>query len=130
MKWPVEDIPDGDLLYRRVHVNLLPANKTDGTIPPGAFLGIEGISVDWSKYSTASDSLARSRQPAMTGIIQILAGDVRRFKELSVIHAPLDDNRAHSNINGFTKCDRITRTDLRKMLSRNASWIIEPRVKD
>ncbi len=61
VKWDVEDVPDGDVLYRRVHVNLLPADDSDGAIPPGTFKGGQlSSSDDSSDDSSAANTPASS----------------------------------------------------------------------
>lgn len=95
-RWPVESIPDEDLLYKRVHLRLL---KDDGSIMTGAFKDTE-MSTDWSRYSTPDDSRARARHPAVNGVAALRAGDVRLIEGQSVEHAPLPENRAHANVVG------------------------------
>ena len=94
--WPKEPIPDGDLLFYRIH-------KSDfvvGEIVPGAFRErgegeAKGMSTDWEKYSTAIEAWNRSKIPTENLIVEFVAGKVRE-EGLEVAHDPLSDNRAHS----------------------------------
>jgi hypothetical protein len=124
VKWSIEPIPDEDPLYRRVHANLFPSANSCDDIPPGAFHDTDGISTDWSKYSTAAESRNRAAAPAKNAVIQLTAGDVRSFKSLRVDHEPEDGNRSHSCIRGLKACRREDQTDIRKHLARLSSFAI------
>ena len=51
--WPVEDIPDGDKLFMRVHRNWCPG----GDLSPGVFRDHGGgMSTDWERYSTPQEA--------------------------------------------------------------------------
>lgn len=95
-EWPVEEIPGFDYLFKRVHQKLF---KPDGTIMTGAFRDRE-MSVDWSKYSTPEETHRREGNPEINAVVQMRAGDVRDVPGLSVVHAPVTANRAHSHILG------------------------------
>jgi hypothetical protein len=94
--WPVEEIEDGEVLYRRVHRNWFFPN---GTLNPGAFRDYE-MSTDWQRYSSAEEARQRARKPNETAIVSLVVGEVRRIDGQRVQHAPVSDNRAHTNVIG------------------------------
>ena len=71
------------------------------------------------------ESQQRALEPHKNSVIQIKVEYVRQFENLSVDHAPLPQNRAHSNINGLKSYKKEDQTDLRKRLARAAEWIIK-----
>ena len=98
--WHVEEIPDEDRLYRRVHKVHV---RSDG-IEPGAFKaypkGSNRMSVDWEKYSTPEESLARMGKPLENALVHLIAGEVRLLSSLAVKHTPKPENRSHSDVVG------------------------------
>ncbi|MEX2411974.1 MAG: hypothetical protein WD607_11535 [Candidatus Paceibacterota bacterium] len=97
----VEEIPDEDSLYMRVHKNWI----RDGELNPGTFRNNEGgMSTDWSKYSdpeqTRNRVIAYDKEPDNYGILGMNVGDVRKIPDQVVIHKPLDDNRSHTDVEG------------------------------
>lgn len=124
-EWPVEEIPDADVLYYRVHKrryletsNALPADAPQDELPPNLFKFIRGdLSVDWSKYATPQEAKDRARVPADNGIVGFQAGPVRA-QDHQVVHTPEQNNRAHSSVRGEEPKVRVT-------LSRIAQWIPE-----
>lgn len=114
--WPVEEIPDVDGLYMRVHRN----HVRDGEPIPGAFRDIGGgMSTDWNKYSTPQATRERGRKdPALYGIIQLPVGLVRTIDSLAVTHSPLEENRAHTDVIGEKD------TEVRLKLLRVYEWKI------
>ena len=102
--WPIELVPDNDLLFMRVHQN----NIRDGSPLPIAFMNHgageeEGMSTDWSKYSTPEQTISRIYEEKPTwkgGVIQMVVGDVRKIPDQIVQHAPLPKNQAHTNVKG------------------------------
>lgn len=123
--WAVEDIPDPDRLFYRVHRNSL---GTNGEIVPGVFREREGsISTDWEKYSTADEARQRARVPAANGIVSLFAGEVRRL-DLLVRHEPDEarHNRAHAGIHGL-ETDPERKVELRfRLLDLVSGWVIPP----
>ena len=96
--WSIEQIPDPDKLYFRVHDN----DVRKGNIMPGAFRergegDQKGMSTDWGKYSTVAESLSRAKVAAKNNIVSFITGVVRQ-NSLIVEHAPIEENRAHTNI--------------------------------
>jgi hypothetical protein len=95
--YPVEDIPNDDKLYYRVHAMYI----RDGNLTPGVFCErVDGMSTDWEKYSTPEQSRQRvNKNPLQNGIVSFIAGQLRNDVNLEVIHKPTD-NRAHSLVKG------------------------------
>ena len=123
--WPVEEIPDEDFLYYRVHRNYVVT--TGGKLHPGVFIEREGsMSVDWAKYSTAEQARLRAKTPDRNGVLALIAGDVREIEELQVRHEPRPANRAHSGVVGIPPGDP-DRTRVRAQLHQRVDgWEIEP----
>ncbi len=123
-EWPVEEIPDADVLYYRVHKrryletsNALPADAPQDELPPNLFKFIKGdLSVDWSKYATPQEAKGRARVPADNGIVGFRTGPVRTQGH-QVVHTPEQNNRAHSSVRGEEPKVRVT-------LSRIAQWTV------
>ena len=64
--WESEDIPDGDLLYMRLHRMYI---NNDGSVQVGAFRDHEGgMSTDWSKYSSPEQTQSRAKKPLENAI--------------------------------------------------------------
>lgn len=80
------------------------------------------MSVDWERYSTAEESLARAKKPAKNGIVRFVTQEVRAIDSLTVEHRPSwkEQNRAHSEILG----DKRTNPEVRVALRRAARWAI------
>lgn len=96
--WPVEDIPDNDKLFYRVNKKGLHDNE----LLPSIFREREGsMSVDWSKYSTAEETRARAPIPKDNGVVMLIASEIRGIDELTLIHDPIVNNRAHSGVMGL-----------------------------
>ncbi len=109
-----EKIEDSHKLYCRVHRN----NVRDNELLPIVFRERgegekKGMSVDWEKYATPEDTRNRATSaPIDNGIIQFIAGNVREIG-LTVVHAPEDYNRAHSNIKGIESIrERLLASDI------------------
>ena len=116
--WPVEQIPNEDFLFMRIHACYLEFGE-----PLGAFKDIGvGMSTDWEKYSTAQETRDRARNPKKNGIIKLNAGKVRELDGLSVGHTPEPENQAHSEVFG-EKTPQI-----RVKLNRLAEWVIHAEV--
>ncbi len=79
----------------------------------------EGVSFDWSKYSTPQETLQRSTHPEIeAGVVKTTAGQIWDH-ELSVRHAPEITNRAHSLVTGPND------PRIRKTLAEICAWEIE-----
>ncbi len=95
--WPTEVIPDKAVLYMRLHR----AWMKNGEPIPGAFRNIvDGMSTDWDKYSTPEETRQRARVPNENAVIAFVVREVRGIPGQSVEHAPLPENRAHTNVTG------------------------------
>ena len=102
--WPIELVPDTNLLFMRVHQN----NIREGSLLPIVFVNHgegeeEGMSTDWNKYSTPEETKNRgyaTRPSWKGGVIQMVVGDIRKITWQTVQHSPLADNRAHTNVKG------------------------------
>jgi hypothetical protein len=100
--WLVEEIPDGDYLFLRVHKSHTDA---DGEPFPHAFRnqpkGSSGMSTDWSKYTTPADTQGRGKQARKEyAIVKFTAGHARAIPGQRVVHEPSVHNRAHSEVFG------------------------------
>jgi len=103
--WPSEEIPDGDLLFMRVHRQYF---NPDGSIQPGVFKNQgEGMSTDWSKYADPEYTRSQGRMPEENGVISLIAGDARHIPGQIVVHTPdrIKNNRAHTDVYGEKKKD-------------------------
>lgn len=118
-KWPIEDIPNADKVFMRVHVNHLDRES----IIPGVFRDHNGdMSTDWNKYSTAEETRRRGRKgPEEYGVISLAVEQVRSVSRLTVVHTPLDQNRAHTDVHGEKD------TEVRIKLLRSYKWEIKHR---
>lgn len=112
-----EEIPDEDYLYYRVHINFRPNGDE---IPPGAIKDSgEGMSTDWSRYSTPLDTASRGRKPHTEyRVAEFSVQMVREVPEQEVRHTPKPDNRAHTDIVGPKERNSGFPTKYRLLLSR------------
>lgn len=102
--WQIEFVPDTDVLFMRVHKNII---RDDSPLSI-AFVNHgegeeEGMSTDWDKYSTPEQTRNRvydTRPSWKGGVIQMVVGDIREIPDQVVQHAPLPNNRAHTNVKG------------------------------
>ncbi|MHA1271701.1 MAG: hypothetical protein ACTSPY_18070 [Candidatus Helarchaeota archaeon] len=123
-----ENIPDSDELYRCIHISyLIQENTPKGDIPRGSFIDNDntGISTDWCKYSTPSETLNR-KDPKENGVIGINVRAIRTIKPLIVKHTPKRDNIAHTSIFGFYGLPRSKKQKIRLFLMRASTWRINP----
>lgn len=124
--WPKQQVPDGDLLFMRVHSSYI----KDGKPNAGVFVNHgegeqEGMSTDWSEHSTAQQTILRAPKPNWKGgVIQMVVGDVRKLPRQTVEHAPLPDNRAHTNVKGPKK-ESVEGTQVRYLFMRIYRWAIK-----
>ena len=128
--WPIEDIPDKDALYHRIHVNFIKQALQDQRIIPGEeieicpnFFHLQGkdLSAHWSKYATPPKIKDRALVPDKNGIVEFEAGKVRAFQGLVIVHSPSRKHRSHSSVCGHKK-------QIQTALSRVAQWAIKPDV--
>lgn len=102
----VPDIPDEHHVYMRVHKQNIDFKATNPNrmIRPVAFdaKGEGGLSVDWSEYSTAQQTLERAKVPESNGVISMPISGIRANPlPLSVLHRPEEANYSHSEIFGI-----------------------------
>lgn len=102
----VLEIPDGDLVYMRVHKVNLDFSKSNELpkIRPVAFdpKGEGGLSVDWSAHSSAKDTLERAKDPKKNGVLSMSVIGLRKVPlPLEVLHKPLESNFSHSEVFGI-----------------------------
>lgn len=119
-----EHISDEDLLYHRLHNNFFRGKKE---IPPGAIKNTgtcnpPGMSTDWSKYSTPTETRNRGKQPPENyQVIRMVVGEVRKIQEQSVEHTPSKNNFAHTTVYGPKDANhaeiRVKFTRVAKLLS-------------
>jgi hypothetical protein len=126
--YPVEDIPDKDSLFLRVHRSIV---KDGGSPMPVAYEEHDGgMSTNWSKYATAASTREQvakminrktglPRNPADYGILQFNVGQVRQIPKLAVLHAPQADNQAHTDVTGTNDAQA------RVKLGRIYAWAIQ-----
>ena len=126
---PVEDIPDADAAFYRVHWNFV--RTAGGKLGPNCFRDPTGygMSTDWSKYKTPQQTrLANGAEKAINyGVTGLQIGRVRQVERLTVVHAPTDDNDAHTHVLGLATDDElrtIQRVELYEACDRK--WLIAP----
>ena len=129
IQYPIEEIPNNDILFYRIHQQYIDHEENDEKkrIKPSAFdpqpkpNGTE-MSVDWSKYSTAQDSKERARKPEKNGIVSFNSASIRESPpQLKVNHRPTY-NRAHSII--FDVLPDSNDPEIRIKLRRECKWEI------
>lgn len=119
--WEVEQIPDLDRLFLRVHKNWLWEN---GDLNPGFFRNTppdQGLSCDWEKYTTPTETRNRAKDPPSNGVLAAIASAIRAVPRQRVEHDPDPQrkNRAHSQIFGEKS------PEVRIKLLRSCTWLIE-----
>lgn len=126
-EWEVEEIPRTACLYLRMHRSRWPTNTDPLTyIPAGGFVEKPdegcGMSTDWAKYSSPTESRMRAEEPEKNAIFELLVSDIEEIGEQLVKHEPDRErnNRAHTAVYGVTK--RPTR--IRREYSRIAKLLI------
>ena len=119
MAWDVEEIPNQDRVFYRVH-------RTHRTLGPSIFREQEGaMSTDWEKYSTPEESRGRARIPADNGIVALQAGEIRSVPGLSLTHTPLNENRSHADVVGIgTGGPDTTKRRLLLFQATNPVWLL------
>jgi hypothetical protein len=100
MDYSPELIPDEDQIYKRIHKMWI---KPEG-IEPSAFTNSpresESMSVDWSKYSKPKETRVRANNPIDNAVVQFEVSSVRNLPGQTVEHAPVLENRSHSDVIG------------------------------
>jgi hypothetical protein len=119
MSWPVEHIPDEDVLYRCAHRNAY--NPKTGKLTNLMFNDKgDGVSVDWGAHS--DPDTARTRPPSgpeNNAVYELWAREVRYTKaypqSLDVIHTA-KPYQAHASIIGFYGMDALIKQAIREEL--------------
>lgn len=130
-RWPSELIPDEDLLYKFVHQQWF---KKTGEVSPTFFknvmdplTGHSGMSTDWSRYSSPEETRSRAKDPAINGVIEMTAVDVRAIPEQTVEHTPIQNNPNpkikdnHSHTDVFGSKDDL---EIKRLFSRKCRIVI------
>ncbi len=93
--------------------------KPDGEVWPGVFKNHgDGMSTDWSRYSTPEQTRDRRRKPQENLVVQMEVGNVRSIPGQSVEHTPLPENRAHTDVCGEKN------EEARLLLRRSATIVV------
>lgn len=133
--WAVEEIPNNDSLFYRIHQQYIRYSE----LKPKVFQEFgdgedKGLSTDWEEYSNPEDTRNRARKPEQNGVASMIAGFLRGLK-LTVEHAPIEnhpdfeDNRAHTNVTGIDKTDGHPDEEIRLKLLEHIKWEIDPPVE-
>ena len=94
-----EDIPAGDKLFRCLHDNDLRRGEIhSGCFRQHGYGAARGMSTNWSKYSGAINCRERARDPEKNSVVSFVKGNLDKVGGLKVSHAPIPDNRAHTNV--------------------------------
>ena len=126
---PEENFLNSHFLYRAIHRGLWQNWESTDRIDPIFFYSKnaeEGLSFDWSKYSSPQDTLERRKGNSLkeNGIIQLnlrkLRTDIIQFNlPITIEHAPLPENQSHTLLLGIT---RSNTAKIRRKLSKIAEW--------
>ena len=130
-----EIIPSEDKVYRwadKDRIVFSPDIKMQNEISRSFYqIGPDGnVSVWWSKYISPTQLLFKSEKVQQTGIINILALNIRQ-EGLDVIHNPntpddpLNSEYAHCNITGLKKRPRTQYNRIRRILAEKSNWNIK-----
>ncbi|OQX06372.1 MAG: hypothetical protein BWK80_50825 [Desulfobacteraceae bacterium IS3] len=118
--WDIEEIPDENKVFYRIHKGFL----REGKLIPGAFREIgDGMSVDWEKYSTPEDSICRAKIPEDNGIVSLIVGNIRKT-DLEVSHKPSEKNISHSIVKGKKRKIQDD-PEVRLILMKISQWEIQ-----
>lgn len=110
--WQAEQVPDENLLFMRVHESW----RRGESVSPGAFKNHgDGMSTDWERYATPSQTRARAKDPGKNAVISMIVGNVRQLPRQRVEHTPDIEhrNRAHTDVLG--EKDEEVRIKLRRI---------------
>jgi hypothetical protein len=123
--YPIEYIDDNSKLYYRVYKSFYKKGK----LKPDVFRELgegeqKSMSTDWEKYSTPEESRRRAKTPEDNGIVHFISGKLRSLN-LSVKHAPQNDNRAHTDVKG-NNCPIEKDVEIRLKLLDEIKWNIYP----
>ena len=126
--WLPEDVPDADLLYRRIHRDHVDRGEpTFGAFRNDGQGQAAGMSTDWSKYALSQDTRSRGRKPAGEyGVVEMAAGDVRAMPAQQVVHEPdWPENRAHTNVTGPKSKKEGAPQEIRLRFLQTSRWAVQ-----
>jgi hypothetical protein len=96
IEYPIEEIPNEDLLYYRIHAVNIDNEEKDPTkkIKLVAFdphpKGSTQMSTNWDKYSTALELQQLAKVPENNGVVSFVVNDIRKIPyPLEAIHDPV-----------------------------------------
>jgi hypothetical protein len=86
------------------------------------------MSTDWSKYATPEGTRAgKALEKAPNyGVTALDVGLVRQIEQLSVVHAPTEENDAHTHVVGLANDELLTRQRAELYDACNRRWLIAP----
>lgn len=152
-KWQIENIPDSDRLYFRIHKqNVFDSKDFINIIRPRAFCNTPAsggnVSTDWNKYATPQQTLDHVSKQYKTGKTEFKNKDdfgvisflVDKTKEIDknhlVLHDPIENlpeiigdpnNRAHAIVDGKISGDKEDSLEVRALFAEIANWEILPK---
>lgn len=113
--FPTEPIPNQDRIFFRVHDRFIEA----GQIQPSCFRqqasadgSARSMSTDWEKYSSPAACRQRARNPVENSIVSFIKGEITQINGVSVAHAPVANNRAHTDVCWDNKNKAVVRNRL------------------
>ena len=149
-KWQIENIPNSDRLYFRIHKQNVFDNKDyTNIIRPRAFCNTpangNNMSTDWDKYTTPQQTLDHVSKQYKTGKTEfknkddfgVVSFSVDKIKEIdknhTVLHDPIENipeiigdpsNRAHAIVDGKISGDKEDSLEVRALFAEIANWEI------
>lgn len=129
LMYAVEEIPNEDKLFYRIHINNIDLDETDSKqrIKPSAFDPMPKpnsvqMSVNWSKYMDAVATKQSAKNPIKNGVLSFIANNIRNKPiNLNVTHQPTA-NRAHSIIHDVVS--EKNDPEIRLLLRDSCNWEI------
>lgn len=151
--WQIENIPDSDSLYFRIHKqNVFDTKDLTNVIRPRAFCNTPSsggnMSTDWSKYSTPQLTLDYVSKQYKTGKTEFKNKDdfsvvsflVSTIKDIDsnhkIVHDPIQNipeivgnpnNRAHAIVDGKISGDKEDSLEVRALFVEKAKWELFPK---
>lgn len=81
------------------------------------------MSVDWDRYSTPEATRLRARKnPEANAVLRMKVDGIRRIDDLKVVHSPISENQAHTDV--FLPKDGEDLTEARYRLTKIAEVVI------
>lgn len=126
--FPVESIPDEDHLYmavKRAHVDPITLKPTSAAYRNHGTGLSKGMSTDWDRYASPVDTQNRLGNPEMHGVVVMSVEKIRGIAIYSVIHDPVCQNQAHTNVTGPKSKDEKTEKESRELINQSRLALIE-----